>query len=449
MAESLTSAVGGRWRPGARFLIRIGRRTLVESLYLLTAPVTAAAGLLLVLGGLCLGTIGLLVPGGSPLVTGARALARWSGDLELWRIAKVRSQTARAAGAGRRPRPRLKETKERAAASDPGLWLDMAHAVAVLPVVLVTSIVTGLWWCVGVATLTFPLRNNASESPQPQILDLGSARLHIAFSVELASPDAHIAFAVTLGLLLLCTLPLVTRACVAAQAGLGQALLSDVSALQRRIRGLEQERDTARAQTVAAVTAEAAALRRLERDIHDGPQQRLVRLAMELGRAQHNFDSRPEAVRVAIADAIVQAQEALEELRALSRGIAPPILADRGLREALSALAARCVVPAELDAAALDLRPDAAVETAAYFVVAEALTNVAKHSYARRCTIGLCHDEGTLRVWVTDDGVGGAALGKGHGLRGLDDRVHAVGGRLRVTSPEGGPTTITAELPCR
>jgi signal transduction histidine kinase len=123
------------------------------------------------------------------------------------------------------------------------------------------------------------------------------------------------------GLLLLSTLPLVTRACLAVQAGLGQALLSDASALHRRISGLEQERDTARAQTLAAVTAEAAALRRLERDIHDGPQQRLVRLAMELGRAQHHFDSRPEAVREALADAIVQAQEALEELRALSRGI--------------------------------------------------------------------------------------------------------------------------------
>jgi signal transduction histidine kinase len=252
-----------------------------------------------------------------------------------------------------------------------------------------------------------------------------------------------------LGLLLLVTLPLVTRVCVAAQAGLGQVLLWDASLLLRRIRGVEQERDAARAQTVAAVTAEATALRRLERDIHDGPQQRLVRLAMELGRAQHLFDSRPEAVRVALADAIAQTEEALDELRALSRGIAPPVLVDRGLREALTALAALSTVPAELDAGALDRRLDAAVETAAYFVVAEALTNVAKHSQARRCAIGLRHDEGTLRAWVTDDGVGGAALAKGHGLRGLDDRLRAAGGRLQVSSPRGGPTTIAAELPCR
>jgi len=416
----------------------------VDSLYLLTAPVTAAAGLLLVLGGLCVATVGLLLPGGSPVPPGALALARWSADLERWRIAKVRSQAAVAEGAGQRPRP-----KEAAAASDPGLWLDMAHAVAVLPVVLVTSVVTGLWWFFGVASATFPLRNqdqltSGSVRPETQTLYAGS----IAVSLHLKSPTGHVAFAITLSLLVLVTLPLVTWACVAVQAGLGQALLSGESALHRRISGREQERDTARAQTVAAVTAEATALRRLERDIHDGPQQRLVRLAMELGRAQHHLGSRPQAAREALADAIVQTQEALEELRALSRGIAPPILVDRGLREALTALAARSTVPVELDADPPGRRLDAAVETAAYFVIAEAMTNVAKHSHAHRCAIGLRHSAGTLRAWVTDDGVGGAALDKGHGLRGLDDRLHAAGGRLKVTSPRGGPTTITAELPC-
>ncbi len=239
-----------------------------------------------------------------------------------------------------------------------------------------------------------------------------------------------------------------TRACVAAQTRLGQALLWDASALHRRISGLEQERDTARAQTVAAVTAEVTALRRLERDIHDGPQQRLVRLAMDLGRAQHHLDTRPEAAREALAGAIVQTQEVLEELRALSRGIAPPILIDRGLSEALATLAARSGIPVELDIGPLNRRLDAAVETAVYFVIAEALTNVAKHSHASRCVIGLRRYEGTLRAWVTDDGIGGAALDKGHGLLGLDDRLHAVSGRLRIDSPCGGPTTITAELPC-
>jgi signal transduction histidine kinase len=421
MTESFPFAVRDRWRPGARFVFRVGRRTLVDSLYLLTAPVTAAAGLLLALGGLCAGTVGLLLPGGSPVVAGVLAPARWFADLERWRIAKVRSAAA-GAGTGHRPRPR-----QAAAASDPGLWLDAAHAVVVFPVTLVTSMVTALWWFAGLGGATSALR---------------------AASMGVTAPAGRLAFGTTAGLLLLFTLPLVTRACAAAQTGLGQALLSDASALHRRIRGLEQERDAARAQTVAAVTAEAAALRRLERDIHDGPQQRLVRLTMELGRAQHHFDSRPEVVREALADAIVQAQEALDELRALSRGIAPPVLVDRGLREAVAALAARSTVPVELDVGPLDRRLNAAAETAAYFVIAEALTNVAKHSHAQRCVIGLRHSEGTLRVWVTDDGVGGAAQDKGHGLRGLDDRLRAVGGRLRVTSPYGGPTTISAELPC-
>jgi signal transduction histidine kinase len=318
-----------------------------------------------------------------------------------------------------------------------------------LPVALVTALVTALWWFVGVGAATAGLRGEYPSRPlRPMTLNAGGAQSHVYLSLGLTSPAGRVAFGTVLGLLVLCTLPLVTRVCVAVQAGLGQALLSDASALHRRISGLERERDTARAQTVAAVSAEAAALRRLERDIHDGPQQRLVRLAMELGRAQRHLRSRPEAAQEALADALVQARETLEELRALSRGIAPPVLTDRGLYAALTALAARSTVPAEFDADPMDRRLDAAVETAAYFVVAEALTNVAKHSRAYRCAIGLRHLEGTVRVWVTDDGVGGAGLGKGHGLRGLDDRVHAAGGRLRVTSPRGGPTTITAELPC-
>jgi signal transduction histidine kinase len=444
MAESLPVAVRSRWRPGARFIFRTGRRALVESLYLLTAPVIAFVGLLLVLAGLCLATLGLLRPGKPRPAAGALAPARWFADLERWRIATVRSLAAKA-DAGGRPRPK------EITASDPGLWLDVTHAVAVFPVALVTAVVTAIWWFAALGTGTSALRAQFTtvRTLRPMTLYAGSAQTHIGISLGLTSPAARYAFGTTLGLLLLLTLPLLTRAFVAAQAGLGQALLWDESALHRRISGLEQERDTARAQTVAAVTAEAAALRRLERDIHDGPQQRLVRLAMELGRAQRHLDSRPEAAREALADAIAQTQEALEELRALSRGIAPPILTDRGLHAALTALAGRSTVPAELEADPLNRRLDAAVETAAYFVVAEALANVAKHSQARRCAIGLRHDEGTLRAWVTDDGVGGAALDKGHGLRGLDDRVHAIGGRLRVTSPSGGPTTVTAELPCR
>ena len=231
----------------------------------------------------------------------------------------------------------------------------MAHAVVVLPVALVTAVVTALWWFVGLGAATAALRYQYAaagslRSMKPMTLSAGSTQSHIALSLGLTSPDRRAAFGTTVGLLLLVTLPLVTRACIAVQTGLGRRCCLTRPRCIRRITGLEQERDTARAQTVAAVTAEAAALRRLERDIHDGPQQRLVRLAMELGRAQHHFDSRPEAAREALADAIVQTQEALDELRVLSRGIAPPVLVDRGLRAAITALAARSTVPAELDA---------------------------------------------------------------------------------------------------
>jgi signal transduction histidine kinase len=298
------------------------------------------------------------------------------------------------------------------------------------------------------ATATSPMRADGSASLRPMTLNVGGADSHLALSLGLTTPDRRLAFALTVAAVTLLTLPLVARAGFAVQAGLGRELLSTASTIHRRISGLEHERDTARASAVAAVTAEADALRRLERDIHDGPQQQLVRLAMELGRAQHHFDTQPELVRAALADAVVQTQEALNELRALSRGIAPPVLTDRGLPAALSALAARSVVPVALDVRATGRRLTAGVETAAYFVVAEALTNAAKHSQARRCTVGMRDDEGRLRIWVTDDGRGGAALAKGHGLQGLADRAQAVGGRLVVESPDGGPTTITAELPC-
>jgi signal transduction histidine kinase len=440
----MSGARGRVQRYRASFPFRLARRTVVESVYLLTAPASAAAGLLLVLGGLCVGAVGSLAPGGSSVLAGALAPVRWFGDLERWRIRVVRPP----AGDAERVTASL-TPRQRVDAGDPGLWLGVAHTVLVLPLALATGAVTALWWLVGLVVITVRLRGQYTPgSLRPMTLSAGSAQSHIDVSLGLTSPTQRLVVVTLVGVVLLLTLPLVTRVCVAAQTKLGRALLFDSSALHRRIRGLEQERDTARAQTVAAVTAEATALRRLERDIHDGPQQRLVRLAMELGRAQRHLDTRPEAVREALAEAITQTEEALDELRALSRGIAPPILLDRGLRAAISALAARCTIPVRVRADPLSRRLDAAVETAAYFVIAEALANVAKHSHASRCAIGLRHGEGVLRVQVTDDGVGGAAVQKGHGLRGLEERLRSVGGRLLVASPLGGPTTVTAELPC-
>ena len=200
------------------------------------------------------------------------------------------------------------------------------------------------------------------------------------------------------------------------------------------------------------VDAEAQGLRRLERDLHDGPQQRLVRLTMDLSTAERRLaDEDPDAAAPLVSYALTQAKEALDELRALSRGIAPPILADRGLGAALAAAVARSPIDVELDVSlpSPDVRRlPAGVENTAYFVVAEALANAAKHSQARTGVVSVELDGDVLWVQVADDGVGGASLAKGHGLAGLADRVAALDGKLGVDSPVGGPTVLTAEIPC-
>jgi signal transduction histidine kinase len=243
-----------------------------------------------------------------------------------------------------------------------------------------------------------------------------------------------------IGVLALAAFPWVVRGLVAARAGLARGLLTNqTAALRARTGELAEGRR-------AAVAAEASTLRRIERDLHDGPQQRLVRMTMDLEATSRRLDDDPAAARPLLEGALVQGREALAELRALSRGIAPPILADRGLAAALAAAAARCPVPVALD---VDLpeRPDAVVENTAYFVVTEALTNVAKHAAATRASVAVAAGNERMVVAVTDDGAGGAHVGKGHGLAGLADRVAAVEGAMVVSSPAGGPTVVTVTLP--
>ncbi|MBJ7454335.1 MAG: sensor histidine kinase, partial [Blastococcus sp.] len=244
-----------------------------------------------------------------------------------------------------------------------------------------------------------------------------------------------------IGLIAAVLLPFAVRAVALLQAQLSRIMLTSRAATQAEIGRLAEGRE-------AAVAAEAVALRRLERDIHDGPQQRLVRLSMDLSRAQRQLDRDPGAARTTLTEAAVLARETLEELRALSRGIAPPVLADRGLAAALAALAARSPVPVELAVDLPTARLAPVTENTAYFVVSEALANVAKHSDAGTVRVALDCDGRRMRVVVEDDGSGGAVLAPGHGLAGLTDRLQAVDGVLTVDSPRGGPTRLTAELPC-
>jgi signal transduction histidine kinase len=226
---------------------------------------------------------------------------------------------------------------------------------------------------------------------------------------------------------------------------LGLALLAGAHAVvvyarrTHRIEHLERSR-------AAAVDVQESDLRRIERDLHDGAQARLVALGMSIGMAEEKLATDPEAARALLAEARTDARNALEELRDLARGIHPPILTDRGLEAAVTALSGRSPVPVSLSVAVPD-RPPPPVETAAYFVVAEALANAIKHADARRIDIRIRRENGRLVAEVEDDGHGGANAA-GNGLAGLEQRVRALQGTLSVESPAGGPTTVRVELPC-
>ncbi|TFV51514.1 sensor domain-containing protein [Blastococcus sp. TF02A_35] len=320
---------------------------------------------------------------------------------------------------------------------DPQTWLDVLHAVVRFPFTIAGFVVTVTMWAGALGGLTYWAWDwalpDASRDPR-------NADLLELLGLE-STAGRRVLLYTVIGLLFAVLLPFAVRGVALLQAQLGRVMLTSRAAAQAEIGRLAEGRD-------AAVAAEAVALRRLERDIHDGPQQRLVRLGMDLARARRQLDRDPQAARDTLGEAADLARETLEELRALSRGIAPPVLADRGLAAALAALAARSPVPVDLavDLPAERLAP--VTENTAYFVVSEALANVAKHSDAGVCRVALTCSGERLRVVVEDDGTGGAVLVPGHGLAGLADRLQAVDGTLAVDSPRGGPTRLTAELPC-
>ncbi|MFF4772450.1 sensor histidine kinase [Microtetraspora fusca] len=409
------------------------RRLGADSAYLLLGLPLAVAVFCVLIVGISAGLGMAVTVIGIPLLALTLLGVRTFGDIERVRIS----------GVLRKPvsRPRYPEAPAGAGwlrrTANPILsgqsWLDALHAFLIFPVAIVTFVVTIVWWATALFGLLYPLYGSITSSipgnhQLPELLGFGTG-----YAVDSV-------FYVIVGLVFAITLVPVMRGCAVLQASLGRTLLSGVAELQERIEGLTQGRN-------AAVHAEADALRRLERDIHDGPQQRLVHLAMELSRAQRELQRDATAAHETIGQAITATRETLDELRALSRGIAPPILADRGLAPALAALASRCTVPVELDVQVEERFP-ALVENTVYFLTAEALTNVAKHSRATICSVTLTRVGDSLLLTIGDDGVGGAHVAKGHGLAGLADRVRVVEGELTVNSPAGGPTLIVAEVPC-
>ncbi len=336
--------------------------------------------------------------------------------------------------------------RARAILTDPVGWRASAFLLLNLPLAILGAIIT-IYLLFGLPYLTFPI--------WWEILHASHVVIHLPGWLTWYKPDPLVlaglvhSLAVTfalvpVGVAILLYCPWWLSRFNTVEGKLVARLLGPP--LGHRVRELEQTR-------ARAVDDSAARLRRIERDLHDGAQSQMVAVAMKLGLAREKLGGAVTGISEAdleraldLVDAAHHsAKQAIMELRDLARGIHPPVL-DHGLGTALTTLAARSAVPVEL---LIDLpeRPSAAIETIAYFCAAELLTNVAKHSGARRATLEVVHVSGLLRLRVSDDGCGGACAEDRGGLAGLAERVRAVDGRLHVASPPGGPTVVTVELP--
>jgi signal transduction histidine kinase len=360
---------------------------------------------------------------GLPILAATLVASRWLARVERRRVALALAEPVQSSYLAPHRRGMLGWLHT--AIGDTATWKDLLWLLILLPVLgLAGFTIVVCAWGTGLGLLTLPAWYSAVGDPGA---DLGALNVDTLDEAWIGIP---------IGLVVLTLAVPLTRGAGIGLALLGRALLAPSE--RRRVVELERTR-------AGAVDSQAAELQRIERDLHDGAQARLVALAMDLGMAQEKLDSDPVAARALVAGAHGEAKRALAELRDLSRGIYPAILTDRGLGPALSSIAARNPVEVALDVK-LDDRLPAATEAAAYFVVVEALTNVAKHSGAEHCRVRVTHRRDRLRLEVTDDGAGGADPG-GAGLTGLRQRVEALDGTLAVEPAHPG-TTIRAELPC-
>jgi signal transduction histidine kinase len=320
---------------------------------------------------------------------------------------------------------------------NPRTWRAFLYHLLMIPVAAVSYTVVVVGWTIPLLLLATPVLASVLPSHSVQTY---LVRIH-------SGPEAL--FAGALGALLTLCVPSLFHAAITARVRMAETLLgsSRAAALDARIEVLQ----TSRTALIDAVDAER---KRIERDLHDGAQQRLVSVALHLGMVKAKLGdspSVPQDVRQLIDSAHTDAKRAIAELRDVARGVHPAILEDRGLGPALSSLAARCPVPVTVDIE-LVTRPSREVEAVAYYVVAEALTNIAKYANATQASIAVRQHANLVEVEVVDDGVGGATIGAasslGGGLAGLRDRVGSVDGVFTVSSPLHGPTTIRAEMPC-
>ncbi len=323
--------------------------------------------------------------------------------------------------------------------TDPATWTEIVYHLLLLPIGVVTFTLALTFWTLGLSTFFLPVYAWALPGPVhvfatvPDVNLVGGNRGGWVIDTPL-----EYMVVVLIGAAVLLLTPWIIRGLATANRALVRAMLgSDVT---QRLRELTASRS-------AAVDLAAEDRRQIERDLHDGVQQRLVSLAMDLGRAKEKLDTDPESAKELVDEAHEEAKRAITEVRDLARGIHPAVLTDRGLDAALSALAARSTIPVDVQVDVTE-RPPASVEAAAYFVVSEALTNVVKHANATKASVTVRCSGDRLTVQVQDDGAGGASITDGSGLAGLRDRVGALDGELHLLSPEGGPTVLMVAIPC-
>jgi signal transduction histidine kinase len=316
-------------------------------------------------------------------------------------------------------------------------WRTLLYALVQFPWSVFSFVVAVNFWTYGWALLTYPLWFWVF----PVYAGRGGLQLYgDAHHAVYLDNAFEITVTALVGLLFTLATPWIVRALTMVDRVMVHGLLGP-SRLSARVVELESDRGV-------VVDTAAADLRRIERDLHDGAQARLVALAMDLGLAKEKLAEDPRAAARMVDEAHGEVKTALQELRDLARGIHPAVLTDRGLDAALSSVASRCTVPVQVDVE-LSERPAPAIEGIAYFTVSELLQNISKHARATWATVDVWRVEGRLMVQVMDNGVGGADASAGSGLAGLAERLDAVDGILVVDSPVGGPTRVTAELPWR
>ncbi|MFD7627154.1 sensor histidine kinase [Streptomyces sp. NPDC059851] len=431
-ATGFRGSVLGRalWAP-------VSGRTWREFGYLLLSLPLSTVYFSLAITGLALGA-GLLVTFlGVPVLAGALLMCRGFGRIERARARGLLGASTAA------PEPVARRTDGVVGAvgallGSGSAWRHALYAVVHFPWAVFASCLALVLWACAWSLLLYPLWfwifPAYTDQPGLQLFQNGDYTFYLDSRTEIA--QSFLA-----GLVLTLAVPWVFRALTAVDRLLVAGLLGP-SRLAHRVTELESDRGV-------VVDTAAADLRRIERDLHDGAQARLVALAMGLGLAKEKLAEDPDAAAAMVDEAHGEVKLALQELRDLARGIHPAVLTDRGLDAALSSVAARCTVPVKV---AVDLpeRPAAAIEGIAYFTVSELLQNISKHSRAGRAGVDVWKSGDRLLIQVTDDGRGGAGAGAGGtGLAGLTERLDAVDGVLVVDSPAGVGTTVTAELPWR